>query len=126
MLISISIHMIMAAKTSWANRKAAAKRHSQKGSRERSWAARLMPVSGIMIFIFIIIHLANFKFYEKSTTMLDGHEVYDVYGMVLSRFQGDLWYVGVYLFFGRCGTASEPRFAECLADLWGICAADGK
>ena len=50
-------------------------------------------------FIFIIIHLANFKFYEKSTTMLDGHEVYDVYGMVLSRFQGDLWYVGVYLFF---------------------------
>jgi succinate dehydrogenase / fumarate reductase cytochrome b subunit len=99
MLISISVHMIMAAKTSWANRKAAAKRHSQKGSRERSWAARLMPVSGIMIFIFIIIHLANFKFYEKSTTMLDGHEVYDVYGMVLSRFQGDLWYVGVYLFF---------------------------
>ena len=25
-------------------------------------------------------------------------EVYDVYGMVLSRFQGDRWYVGIYIF----------------------------
>ena len=99
MLVSISVHMIMAARTTWANRKAASTRHSQKGSKERSLAARLMPWSGIMIFAFIVIHLANFKFYEKSKTMLDGHEVYDVYGMVLSRFQGDLWYVGIYIFF---------------------------
>lgn len=99
MLVSITVHMIMAARTTLANRKAASSRHSQKGSRERSLAAKLMPWSGVMIFAFIVIHLANFKFYEKSTTMLDGHEVYDVYSMVLSRFQGDLWYVGVYLFF---------------------------
>ena len=48
-----------------------------------------MPPSGIMIFVFICIHLANFKAHEKSKVMLDGHEVYDVYGMVLSRFAGD-------------------------------------
>ena len=52
-----------------------------------------------MIFIFIIIHLANFKFYEKEKVMLNDHQVYDVYGMVLGRFQGDLLYVGVYLLF---------------------------
>ena len=99
MLISISIHMIMAFRTMIENRKAAKKRHSQKATKERSLAARLMPLSGIMIFVFIIVHLANFKFYEKSKVMLNDHEVYDVYGMVLLRFQGDLWYVGVYLLF---------------------------
>ena len=56
MLISISIHMIMAFRTMLANRRAAKKRFSQKASAERSLAARLMPLSGIMIFIFIIIH----------------------------------------------------------------------
>ena len=99
MLISISIHMIMAFRTMLANRRAAKKRFSQKASAERSLAARLMPLSGIMIFIFIIIHLANFKFYEKEKVMLNDHQVYDVYGMVLGRFQGDLLYVGVYLLF---------------------------
>ena len=99
MLISISIHMIMAFRTMLANRRAAKKRFSQKASAERSLAARLMPLSGIMIFIFIIIHLANFKFYEKEKIMLNDHQVYDVYGMVLGRFQGDLLYVGVYLLF---------------------------
>ena len=99
MLFSISIHMVMAFRTMLANRKAAKKRYSQKASTERSFAARLMPLSGIMIFIFIIIHLANFKFYEKEKVMLNDHQVYDVYGMVLGRFQGDIFYAGVYLLF---------------------------
>tara|TARA_S200000501_G_scaffold22827_1_gene19828 strand:- start:129 stop:791 length:663 start_codon:yes stop_codon:yes gene_type:complete len=99
MLISISIHMIMAFRTMIANKKAAKKRYSQKASAERSLSARLMPLSGIMIFIFIVIHLANFKFYEKSTVILNDHKVYDVYGMVIARFQGDLLYVAVYLLF---------------------------
>lgn len=99
MLISISIHMVMAFRTMLANRKAAKKRYSQKASTERSLSARLMPLSGIMIFIFIIIHLANFKFYEKEKVLLNDHQVYDVYGMVLGRFQGDIFYAGVYLLF---------------------------
>ena len=89
----------MAFRTMLANKKAAKKRYSQKASAERSLSARLMPLSGIMIFIFIVIHLANFKFYEKSTVILNDHKVYDVYGMVIARFQGDLLYVAVYLLF---------------------------
>jgi succinate dehydrogenase / fumarate reductase cytochrome b subunit len=99
MLISISIHMFMGIRTAIQNKKAASKRHSLKQTKERSFAARLMPASGIMIFIFICIHLANFKAHEKSKVMLDGHEVYDVYGMVLSRFAGDPLYVAIYVLF---------------------------
>jgi succinate dehydrogenase / fumarate reductase cytochrome b subunit len=99
MLISISIHMIMAFRVVLTNRAAADKRLSQKDSAERSLAARLMPISGGMIFIFIVKHLLDFKFYEKTKTTLHGDAVYDVYAMVLSRFQSDPVHLIFYLLF---------------------------
>jgi succinate dehydrogenase / fumarate reductase cytochrome b subunit len=104
MLTSITIHMFMAFRVVLANRAAADKRLSQKSSAERSLAARLMPISGGMIFIFIVKHLLDFKFYEKAKTTLHGVETYDVYAMVLGRFQDDpvhlLFYVGFMLAVG--------------------------
>lgn len=99
MLISISIHMIMALSTVLTNRRAADKRLTLKSSEERSLAARLMPYSGIMIFLFIVKHLLDFKFYEKATTELHGVETYDVYAMVLGRFQGDMPHLVIYIGF---------------------------
>ena len=99
MLTSITVHMIMAFRVVLANRKAADKRHTLKSSKERSLAAKLMPISGGMIFIFIGKHLFDFKSYEKSTTMLHGVETYDVYAMVLSRFQGDPVHLVFYVLF---------------------------
>lgn len=102
MLVSISVHMIMGLRVVLANKKAAAKRHSQKSSKERSLAAKLMPVSGTMIFIFILKHLWDFKMYEKAKTPLHGdeaHMVYDAYGMVLQRFQGDMVHLVFYVGF---------------------------
>lgn len=99
MLTSITIHMIMAFRVVLTNRAAADKRLSQKSSEERSLAARLMPISGGMIFIFIVKHLLDFKFYDKATTTLHGVETYDVYAMVLGRFQGDPVHLIVYVLF---------------------------
>lgn len=102
MLVSISVHMIMGLRLVLANRKAASKRHSQKSSKERSLAAKLMPVSGTMIFIFILKHLWDFKFYEKDKAPLHGdeaHMVYDVYAMVLTRFQDDMIHLAFYVGF---------------------------
>lgn len=99
MLTSISIHMIMGFRVVLANKKAADKRHTLKSSKERSLAAKLMPVSGGMIFIFIVKHLLDFKLYEKSTTTLHGVETYDVYAMVLGRFQDDPVHLVFYVLF---------------------------
>ena len=99
MLTSITVHMIMGFRVVFANRKAADKRHTLKSSKERSLAAKLMPVSGGMIFIFIVKHLLDFKFYEKTTTTLHGVETYDVYTMVLSRFQDDPVHLIFYVLF---------------------------
>ncbi|HEY5653851.1 MAG TPA: succinate dehydrogenase cytochrome b subunit [Pontiella sp.] len=104
MLASITLHMIMAIRVSISNSKAHGKRLTQKSTKERSLAARLMPVSGGMIFIFIVKHLADFKLYDKTMTTLHGVETYDVYAMVLSRFQNDpvhlLFYVGFMVAVG--------------------------
>ena len=98
MIVSITVHMVMAFRVVLANRKAADKRISQKSSEKRSLAARLMPVSGGMIFIFIVKHLLDFTFHHKDKTDLHGEPVYDVYGMVLSRFQ-DPFHVAFYVLF---------------------------
>jgi succinate dehydrogenase / fumarate reductase cytochrome b subunit len=98
MIISITIHMIMAFRVVLTNRKAADKRHSQKSSKERSLAAKLMPYSGGMIFIFIIKHLLDFTFKAKEQVDLHGHMTNDVYGMVLARFQ-DPGHVIFYVLF---------------------------
>lgn len=87
MLASITVHMVMAFRVVLANRQAHGKRLTQKSSQERSLAARLMPVSGGMIFIFIVKHLLDFKVPEKALYDLHGHMVNDVYGMVLAEFQ---------------------------------------
>lgn len=99
MLTSITIHMIMAFRVVLTNRAAADKRLSQKATKERSLAARLMPISGGMIFIFIVKHLLDFKFFEKASTTLHGVETYDVYRMVLERFQSDPVHLIVYVLF---------------------------
>lgn len=86
MIISITVHMIMAARVVHDNRKARDRRITQKSSGERSLAARLMPVSGVMIFIFIVKHLLDFTLRTKPVTELHGHEVADVYGMMIEKF----------------------------------------
>jgi succinate dehydrogenase / fumarate reductase cytochrome b subunit len=99
MLTSISVHMFMGIRVAIENAKAHDHRITQKSSKERSLAARLMPASGGMIFIFIVKHLIDFKFHEKAPTTLHGVETYDVYRMVLERFQGDPVHLVIYVGF---------------------------
>ncbi len=104
MLISITVHMIMAFRVIFANMKAHDKRFSQKSTAERSLAAKLMPVSGGMIFIFIVKHLLDFTLgVEKGLVDLHGHMVNDVYGMVFERFQDPVHVVFYVLFMVAVG-----------------------
>lgn len=100
MLVMILVHMFLGIRVALENRKAADKRHTLKSSKERSLSAKLMPVSGIMIFLFIVKHLADFKFYEKTEVISEhGDHMYDVYAMVLQRFQEDPVHLAVYVLF---------------------------
>jgi len=98
MLVSITVHMIMGIRVALANIRASDRRYTLKSSKERSLAAKLMPVSGVMIFIFIVKHLLDFTLREKPVTDLHGHEVADVYGMMIDKFS-DPGNVAFYLVF---------------------------
>ena len=64
--------------------------------------ARSMRLSGIIVLAFIVFHLAHFTVriidpsYQHMETMLDGHEVHDVFKMVVVGFSNP-WIVAVYL-----------------------------
>ncbi len=103
MLFSITVHMVMAFRVVLANSKASDKRHSQKDSKKRSLAAKLMPYSGGMIFLFIVKHLLDFTFKSKEQIDLHGHMANDVYGMVLARFQDPVHVIFYVLFMVAVG-----------------------
>ncbi len=104
MLASISVHMGMAFRVVLANAKAHDKRLSQKSTPKRSLAARLMPYSGGMIFIFIIKHLLDFTIGgAPGQVELNGHMTKDVYGMVFERFQDPLHAIFYVLFMAAVG-----------------------
>lgn len=69
--------------------------------------ARTMRLSGVIVLAFVIFHLAHFTVrvvdpsFAKMHTMLDGHQVHDVYKMVVAGFSNGpvvfIYIVGLFL-----------------------------
>jgi len=69
--------------------------------------ARTMRLSGLIVLAFVIFHLAHFTVrvvdpsFANMHTMLDGHEVHDVYKMVVTGFSNGpvvfIYIVGLFL-----------------------------
>ena len=68
-----------------------------KTGRGETFASSTMPYTGIILLIFIIIHLLNFKFGSNYATTLDGVQVRDLYRTVVEYFANPL-YVAWYVF----------------------------
>lgn len=52
-----------------------------------SLASRSMIYTGIIIFVFLIIHLWSFKFGATETVMIDGEQARDLRKLVIEKFQ---------------------------------------
>ena len=64
---------------------------------DRNLASSTMVWTGILVIVFIVLHLLHFKYAgEHPKTLLDGKEVTDFHGMVVTLFQNPV-YVLVYL-----------------------------
>jgi succinate dehydrogenase / fumarate reductase cytochrome b subunit len=69
--------------------------------------ARTMRLSGLVVLAFIIFHLAHFTVrvvdpaFQNMHTMLDGHQVHDVYKMVVAGFSNGpvvaIYVIGLFL-----------------------------
>lgn len=62
---------------------------------QSTWSSRNMIWLGIIIFVFLAVHLANFfwkvKFGGVPETTVNGVKMHDTYTLVVSLFQSNIW-----------------------------------
>ena len=96
-LVAIFIlHVVLAIAVSKENRRARPERYARtKAVGGRTWASRSMIWTGLVILVFVVIHLKTFKYGELG----DG----TLYDLVIATFQDSLyvsWYVAAMLLLG--------------------------
>lgn len=92
-------HIVMAALVTIRNASARGKRYyvRTRSGRGESIASMTMPYTGVVLLVFIILHLINFKFGAHYETTVDGVVMRDLYKLVVEYFANPL-YVGWYVF----------------------------
>lgn len=76
---------------------------SSGGPSKQSLSSRSMIVTGIIILVFLVIHLKTFKFGPVYNTTVDGESIRDLATLLTEKFQSPLYafgYVGVMLLLG--------------------------
>lgn len=93
------IHLGLALKLNWENKTARGVGPSQKPSncdKDARFGSRYMVHTGLLILVFVILHLITFKYGTYYETELDGHKVRDLYRLVAEEFHKPgyvAWYV---------------------------------
>lgn len=109
------LHIAVALGLQRTNSKARGSRykHAQKskdGPSQMSVLSRNMIITGVVIFVFVVVHVLHMKFgafspdaINNQMTTVDGEAAYNLYARVVHAFQNPIWvvfYVGVMLFLG--------------------------
>jgi len=103
--LGLVLHIVYSLIITISNRKARGSVDYASGneSKTTSWASKNMFVLGMLVFIFLEIHLSNFyfkmKFGEMPKITLDGEQMDDAYGLV-SQYFSFWWYDIIYIFGG--------------------------
>lgn len=63
------------------------KYQSKGGPSHMYWHPRSMIFSSLVLLIFLLIHLENFKFGETEMILLDGQQARDLKSLVIDTFQ---------------------------------------
>lgn len=68
---------------------------SKGGPSHINWSSRSAIFTGIVLLIFLVIHLENFKFGDTQTMMVNGQQMRDLKTLVIDTFQNP-WYAFGY------------------------------
>ncbi len=98
LVVLFLVHMCMAAKLVVENNVARPQKYyiKQKTGRGATFASSTMPYTGLIILIFLITHLLDFKYGTVYMTSIDGVEMRDLYRTVMEYFTspaGVAWYI---------------------------------
>lgn len=70
------------------------KYQSKGGPSHMSWASKSMAFTGIVLLVFIVIHINTFKFGATDTVMIDGEQARDLKELVVQTFQNPIYAFG--------------------------------
>lgn len=70
---------------------------SKGGPSHINWSSRSAIFTGIVLLIFLVIHLMNFKFGDTQQIIIDGQQMRDLKTLVIDTFQNP-WYAFGYTF----------------------------
>jgi succinate dehydrogenase / fumarate reductase cytochrome b subunit len=107
LVILLLTHVVSALRVTWTNWGARGRAYLVKddagGPSRKTLSSRTMIYTGIVIFLFLVVHVWMFKYGAYYSTQVQGVEMRDLYRLVVERF-GNPWisggYVAVMLFLG--------------------------
>ena len=67
---------------------------SAKGASRMTWSSRSMILTGIILLIFLVLHLNSFKFGTYYETVIDSETVRDLYRLMTEKFQDPIYAFG--------------------------------
>lgn len=92
------IHMLIGISIWWQARQARPAKYAKVGDAggpsQKTFYSKNMIVTGILIGVFVIVHLINFKFGAYYTTEVHGEEVRDLYRLVAEFFANPVNVIG--------------------------------
>ncbi|RMF70225.1 MAG: succinate dehydrogenase [Calditrichaeota bacterium] len=107
LLAFLIFHMISAISITLGKRKARpigyVKHANAGGPSKKNISSTTMIYTGLLIFVFLAIHLKTFKYGPHYTTVVDGVEMRDLHKLVVEVFQKPgyvAWYVIAMVFLG--------------------------
>lgn len=99
--IGFLLHAYIGISIWWKRRKARPEGYEKFRSKGEpshiTWSSQTMIYTGIILFVFLIIHLDTFKFGDTATIMLDGNEARDLKALVVEKFKSPLYTFGYTL-----------------------------
>jgi len=92
-------HIVMAIKLTLENKAARPEKYYMKNKtgRGETFASSTMPITGMIILVFLVTHLMHFKYGSYYVTNLEGESVRDIYRTVIEYFASPIW-VAWYVF----------------------------
>lgn len=107
LLLAFLVHMVYAVFVFFENRSARPQKYSMvrsmgKPSR-KTISSTTMIYTGLVILVFVVIHLKTFKFGTVYETTVDGKTLRDFHRLIMEVFHNPwyvLWYVGAMVFMG--------------------------
>lgn len=99
------VHLILAVVLKIQNSKARPQKYyvKTKSGHGETFASSTMPYTGLIILVFIVLHLINFKYGSEYLTTVDGVQVRDLFRTVIEYFANPayvVWYVFAMIAFG--------------------------